>query len=111
MESVISSIVIRKLRPIILCAFLVLLTMLEGSWLEAKEVEEYFIFQLNDKKGVRNSKDKILIPAEYEDLGWSIGEFHPLNETLGFKENGLWGLLSLKKQKNNPRKISEFISL
>jgi len=62
------------------------------------EYEDYFVFQENNKKGVRNSKDKVIIPAMYDDLGWSIGEFNPVEDVVGFKENGKWGLITLKNK-------------
>ena len=73
-----------------------------NSALASGLAEEYFIFQQNDKKGVRNSDHEIVIPAEYDDLGWSIGEFHPLGQILGYQENGLWGLITLKNKKIAP---------
>ena len=65
-------------------------------------IEQYFIFQQDNKKGVRNADDEIIIPAQYDDLGWSIGEFHPIGEILGYKENGLWGLMTLENKKLGP---------
>ena len=65
-------------------------------------MEQYFIFQKNNKKGVRNADDEIIIPAQYDDLGWSIGEFHPVGDILGYKENGLWGLMTLENEQIGP---------
>ena len=70
--------------------------------------EDYFIFLKDNKKGLRNAKDQVIIPAVYEDLGWTIGEFHPVDNVVGYKENGLWGLMSLK---NNKVTESEFRNL
>ena len=64
--------------------------------------EDYFIFHKNNKKGLRNEKDQVVIPALYEDLGWSIGEFYPLDNMVGYKENGLWGIMTLKNKKLTP---------
>ena len=61
--------------------------------------EDYFIFLKDNKKGLRNAKDQVIIPAVYEDLGWTIGEFRPIDNVVGYKENGLWGLMSLKNNK------------
>ncbi len=62
-------------------------------------LEDYFVFQKDNKKGIRNSQHEVVIPAMYDDLGWSTGEFHPLQEIIGYKENGLWGLMALKNRK------------
>jgi hypothetical protein len=68
----------------------------------SSDIEQYFIFQKDNKKGIRNANDEIIIPAQYEDLGWSIGEFQPLGELLGYKENGLWGVMTLENERVSP---------
>ncbi len=60
---------------------------------------DYTVFRKNDKKGLRDSRNRVLIPAEYDDLGWSNGGIIPLDGVIGYKENGLWGLINLKNQK------------
>lgn len=99
MESILHRLDNHQLQPFLWVVFLIFL-FLTPSKLSAKTTEEdYFIFQINNKKGLRNSKDKVVIPAEYDDLGWSIGEFHPLNDVLGYKQDGLWGLITLENKK------------
>ncbi len=60
---------------------------------------EYAIFSKNDKKGLRDHRNKVLIPATYDDLGWSAGGLILMEGVLGYKENGLWGLVNLKNRK------------
>ncbi len=68
-------------------------------WAATVQTGDYTVFLKNNKKGLRNHKNKVLIPAQYEDLGWSNGGFLPLEGVLGYKENGLWGLINLKNQR------------
>ena len=83
--------------PGILC--FITLIVIQGPLEASVPEEDYFIFQENDKKGIRNSKHKVVVPAMYDDLGWSFGEFNPLDNVVGFQENGLWGLITLKNKK------------
>lgn len=55
----------------------------------------YSVFQDNGKVGLKNEAGKVLIPAKYEALGWSDGEFSVLNNVTGYRSNGRWGLISL----------------
>ena len=65
----------------------------------AGEGEEYSIIEKNHKKGLVNKKGRVLIPAEYEDLGWTNGGTQLLENVIGFKKNGLWGILNTKNEK------------
>lgn len=46
-------------------------------------------------QGVVDSKGHVLIPAIYEKLGWSDGSRNIIGESVGFYENGKWGLLNV----------------
>ena len=54
------------------------------------------VFEENGKVGLRNEQGKVLIPARYEALGWSDGNFSTLNAVTGYKLDGKWGLISLE---------------
>ena len=60
--------------------------------------EGYSIFEDNGKVGLKNESGKVLIPAKYEALGWSDGEFSVLNNATGYRSSGKWGLISLTNQ-------------
>ena len=64
----------------------------------AKEGEEYSIIEKDHKKGLVNKKGRVLIPPEYEDLGWTNGGTKLLENVLGFKKDGLWGILNTKNE-------------
>ena len=51
------------------------------------------------KVGLRDDSGNVLIPAVYDNLGWSNGEDHVVNDRIGFYENGAWGLLSLENKR------------
>jgi len=62
------------------------------------EGEEYAVFEQNQLKGLADKKGHVVIPPEYEDLGWTTGEIYLLENVIGFKKNGLWGLVNLKNE-------------
>ncbi len=55
----------------------------------------YSVFKANGKVGLKSEDGKVLIPAKYEALGWSAGEFSVLNNVTGYRHEGRWGLISL----------------
>lgn len=61
--------------------------------------EEYSIIEKDHKKGLVNKKGRVLIPPEYEDLGWTNGGARLLEDVIGFKKDGLWGILNTKNEK------------
>lgn len=65
----------------------------------AREGEEYSIIEKNHKKGLINKKGRVLIPAEYDDLGWTNGGTQLIENVIGFKKGGLWGVLNTKNEK------------
>lgn len=63
------------------------------------EGEEYSIIEKDQKKGLANKKGRVIIPPEYEDLGWSTGSDQLLEDVIGFKQGNLWGILNTKNEK------------
>jgi hypothetical protein len=55
----------------------------------------YNVFEDNGKVGLKNESGKVLIPAKYDALGWSDGEFSVLNNVTGYQLQGRWGLITL----------------
>jgi hypothetical protein len=53
------------------------------------------VFKENGKVGLRDADGKIVIPAKYDALGWSKSPFKVIDNVVGFKEGGFWGLISL----------------
>ncbi|MCK5702495.1 MAG: WG repeat-containing protein, partial [Cyclobacteriaceae bacterium] len=61
--------------------------------------EEYSIIEKDHKKGLVNKKGRVLIPVEHDDLGWTNGGTKLLENVIGFKKDGLWGILNTKNEK------------
>lgn len=59
---------------------------------------EFKIITINGKKGLENAKGKVVIPALYEDIGWSNGLSTPMTGVIGFQLNGLWGIISVSNR-------------
>jgi hypothetical protein len=57
--------------------------------------EAYDIFEENGKVGLKDSQGQVIIPAEYEALGWSEGGFKILNNVVGYKVSGSWGIVDI----------------
>ncbi|NJN28147.1 MAG: WG repeat-containing protein [Cyclobacteriaceae bacterium] len=65
----------------------------------AGEGEEYSIIEKDHLKGLANKKGRVVIPPEYEDLGWSGGGTQLLEDVIGFKKGDLWGILNTKNER------------
>lgn len=70
-----------------------------GLQLHAAEGEEYSIIEKDHKKGLVNKRGRVLIPPEYDDLGWTNGGTQLLENVIGFKKGGLWGILNTKNER------------
>jgi hypothetical protein len=79
-----------------LCSFLFFLLI---SFFSAATSIQYEVFQENGKVGLKDADGQILIPAQYQSLGWSDGKLSVINNVTGFKLNELWGLISIKNHK------------
>lgn len=50
-------------------------------------------------QGVANDQGQVVVPAIYEKLGWSNGQSDITSESIGYFENGKWGLINIKTTK------------
>ncbi len=75
------------------------INLLPSEGYAAKGGEEYAIITKGEKKGMVNKKGRVVIPAEYEDLGWTNGSTQLLENVIGFKKDGLWGILNTRNEK------------
>ncbi len=76
--------------------FLIWISLLfvSASW-----ANDYSIIEKGHRKGLVNNRGKVIIPAEYEDLGWSEGEAEVIADVIGYKENNRWGLIKINNTK------------
>lgn len=70
--------------------------------------EAYTVFEEGGKYGLKNQEGVVLIPAVYESLGWSDGNFSVQNQVTGYRLGEYWGLISLGNQTVTP---AEYFSL
>src|SRR4051812_30597365 len=59
---------------------------------------DYELFYQNGKAGVKDETGVVLIPATFDALGWSDGSFTVVNSVTGYRRDGRWGLINLKKE-------------
>ena len=61
--------------------------------------EEFELIRKGSLIGLKSSSGAIVIQPKYEALGWKDGTYFPIEEVIGYKLNGLWGLINLKEEK------------
>jgi len=76
----------------------------------SNEKGNYRVVSEGLKKGLVDEKGEILIPIQYDDLGWSDGSYDIFNNILGFKKGELWGLISIKNKKLTAANYTHLIS-
>jgi hypothetical protein len=57
--------------------------------------EDFKLFYDNGKVGLSDAAGNVVIPAKYEQLGWSNGLTMPNNNAIGYKSGEYWGILGL----------------
>jgi hypothetical protein len=70
-----------------------------GAKTESNRINDFSPFQENGKFGLKNTQGHVLIPAQYDRLGWSDGSFSVIENVTGYFVNGAWGLINLANQK------------
>jgi hypothetical protein len=60
---------------------------------------EFSPFEENGKFGLKNTNGDVLIPAEYDYLGWSNHSFSVIENVTGYRLRDQWGLINLSNQK------------
>lgn len=53
----------------------------------------FTLFEENGKVGLKDEQGQVLIPAIYEAIGWSDGGLSIIDKVVGYKLDGLWGLI------------------
>lgn len=75
--------------------FILILLQFQTETVQSQPSVDYY--QSQDKVGAKNQYGDILIPANYDHLGWSEGLRLPVDDVLGYYTKG-WGLVSLKNR-------------
>lgn len=63
--------------------------------------QSHTLFAENGKMGIRHGQQTI-IPARYDNIGWSNQSFQWVGEIVGYQLNGLWGLLNRQGEVLSP---------
>jgi hypothetical protein len=69
----------------------------------------YQLYEENGKTGLKDNHGNIIIPAQYDALGWSNGTFSIVQQTIGYRLQNLWGLISLSNRLITPPRYAEII--
>ncbi len=78
----------------------VILLILQATVLRASHIDEFKKISVNGKFGLANAAtDEVVIPAKYDDIGWSDGTVIVIDGVIGFKENETWGLVNIEGKK------------
>ncbi len=72
---------------------LVLFTSILSAW-----AGTYQRFEENGKIGLKDEAGSIILPASFDALGWSDGNFSVVGQITGYRQKQRWGLLNLKKE-------------
>ncbi len=83
-----------------LSAFFLFFSLMTAAY--GNDDHQFTIIKEGNKKGLFDADGKMIIPAIYDDLGWSKGLPQVFHKVLGYKENGYWGLINTKNQKITP---------
>lgn len=60
--------------------------------------EQFTVFEKDGYYGIKDESGNVSVPAVYERLGWSDGTSKVINGVVGFRQNKLWGLISVKNK-------------
>ncbi|MBL7859395.1 MAG: WG repeat-containing protein [Cyclobacteriaceae bacterium] len=66
-------------------------------------------FEENGKVGLKNDRGQILIPAQYEALGWSDGKISVVGKVTGYKLKDHWGLISTENHRITKAEYTELL--
>lgn len=59
----------------------------------------YTRFEESGKVGLKDESGKVIIPAVYDALGWSNGNFSVSSNVTGYKLGGTWGIITIKNER------------
>jgi len=89
---------------VVCCIFWLMLTSFFAA------ANNFSLFEENGRVGLKNNQGQIVIPAQYEALGWSDGTFSVVNNVTGYKFKGQWGLINIDNHKITKPGYEELIA-
>ncbi|MBS1544151.1 MAG: WG repeat-containing protein [Bacteroidetes bacterium] len=70
----------------------------------------YERFEENGKIGLRDEEGHVVLPPDFDGLGWSDGQFSVSGNITGYRQNGRWGLINLQHQFLTPAEFESITS-
>lgn len=64
----------------------------------ATQAEDFTVFEKDGYFGLKDETGNVTVPAVYEKLGWSNGTTTVCNGVIGFKQDNLWGLITVRNK-------------
>lgn len=68
--------------------------------------ESFHIFKADGYYGLKNTQGDIIIPPQYDQLGWSNDSTHIINGVIGYKKHSKWGIITTKNKKLTPARYA-----
>ncbi len=85
-------------EPITLNMIRLVATLILLSTSFSMKADDYERFIENGKVGVKDNNGTIVLPASFDALGWSDGNFSVIGQITGYRKQNQWGLLNLKRE-------------
>ena len=64
----------------------------------AIKAESFTVFEKDGYFGIKDETGSVTVPAVYEKLGWSNGSTQVYNGVIGFRQDKLWGLITVRNK-------------
>lgn len=86
--------------------FLLILTVCQQNiW-----ADQYEPFRVDGKYGIKNiTSGEVIVPPQYEAIGWSDGGFKVINNVIGARQNEKWALINLDGKKISLHRYAHLI--
>ncbi len=65
------------------------------------------LFEENGKVGLKNDQGQVIIPAQYEALGWTDGNVSIVGKVTGYRLKNKWGLVSIDNHRITKAEYTE----
>ncbi|MEQ9009596.1 MAG: hypothetical protein RLP12_17075, partial [Ekhidna sp.] len=62
------------------------------------QAEQFTVFEEGGYFGIKDQAGTVTVPAVYEKLGWSNGSIKVYNGVIGFRQDKLWGLITVRNK-------------
>ena len=82
--------------------FVVATTLYAFTPIPSVMADPFVRFEEKGKVGLKDEMGKVLIPASFEALGWSDGNFSVIGQVTGYKLKNHWGIIHLQKKLITP---------